>query len=169
MSEVGPQQLAMLLDEHGGALVLYARQWCSCAEDVVQDALVQLVRQERTPQRIVSWLYRVVRNGAISAARAESRRRHYEADAAARETAWFTTSEGDRLDAEVAQAALEQLPSEQRETIVARLWGGLTFDEIAELTGSSSSSAHRWYEAGLAALRQRLGVACPEKKTKLKT
>jgi RNA polymerase sigma factor (sigma-70 family) len=169
MSQVGPQQLAMLLDEHGGALVLYARQWCLCAEDVVQDALVQLVRQEPTPERIVAWLYRVVRNAAISAARAESRRRHYEADAAASESPWFTTIEGDRLDAQFAQAALEHLPVEERETIVARLWGGMTFDEIAELTGSSSSSAHRWYEAGLKALRQRLGVTCPEKKTKLQT
>ena len=169
MSDVGPQQLARLLDEHGGALVLYARQWCSSAEDVVQDALVQLVRQERTPERIVAWLYRVVRNGAISAARAEQRRRHHETDAASRETPWFTMSDGDRLDAEAAQAALAQLPLEQRETIVARLWGGLTFDEIAELTGSSSSSAHRWYEAGLVALRQRLGVECPKKKSKLAT
>jgi RNA polymerase sigma-70 factor (ECF subfamily) len=169
MSEVGPQQLARLLVEHGGALTLYARQWCSCAEDVVQEALIQLVRQEQAPDRVVPWLYRVVRNGAISAGRAENRRRRYESAAAENQSAWFTTSEGDRLDAEVAQSALERLPQEQRETIVARVWGGLTFDEIAAMTGSSSSSAHRWYETGLAALRQLLGVKCPEKKSKLKT
>jgi RNA polymerase sigma-70 factor (ECF subfamily) len=168
MSEVGPQQLARLLEEHGGALVLYARQWCSCAEDVVQEALIQLVRQKQAPQQVVPWLYHVVRNGAISAARAESRRRRYEA-AAASQASWFVPSDADRLDAEIAQSALERLPLEQRETIVARLWGGLTFDEIAALSGSSSSSAHRWYETGLAALRQALGVKCPEKKTRLKT
>src|SRR5437773_1965365 len=45
--------------------------------------------------------------------------------------------------------------------VVAHLWGGLTFEEVAQLAGCSSSTAHRWYLAGLAALRERLGVACP--------
>jgi RNA polymerase sigma-70 factor (ECF subfamily) len=169
MPVIGPQQLARILDEQGGALVLYARQWCpSGSEDVVQEAMVQLARQDPPPERIAAWLYRVVRNSAISAARAERRRRKYEA-AAAIATPWFAASHDDRLDTQAAQAALQRLSPEQRETIVARLWGGLTFDEIAEVTGSSSSSAHRWFEAGLAALRKSLGVTCPEKKTKLKS
>ena len=56
----------------------------------------------------------------------------------------------------MAGEALVQLPLEQRETIVARLWGGLSFEETAELTGKSTSSAHRLYWAGLAVLRQKL-------------
>jgi RNA polymerase sigma-70 factor (ECF subfamily) len=71
---------------------------------------------------------------------------------------------GDALDARIAAEALEALPLEQREVLVARLWGGLNFVEIGELVGCSSSAAHRRYAAGLAALRERLGVACPEKK-----
>ena len=39
--------LARFLDEHGSALVLYARQWCDAPEDVVQEAVLQLVRQRR--------------------------------------------------------------------------------------------------------------------------
>jgi RNA polymerase sigma-70 factor (ECF subfamily) len=126
---------------------------------VVQEALVQLMRQPRPPERIVPWLYRVVRNGAISASRAAGRRRRHEALAAHREESWFAAAPGQRLDAVAATRALQELPEEQRETIVARLWGGLTFEDIAELTGASSSTAHRRYEAGLAALRERLGVA----------
>ena len=38
---------------------------------------------------------------------------------------------------------------EQREVIVAQLWGGLTFEQVGELMGSSSSTAHRLYQAGL--------------------
>jgi DNA-directed RNA polymerase specialized sigma24 family protein len=53
------------------------------------------------------------------------------------------------------------LPLEQRETLVAHLWGGLTFEQIGELTGVSSSTAHRRYLAGLSALRERLRVTCP--------
>ena len=61
----------------------------------------------------------------------------------------------------MATAALQRLPIEQRETLVAHLWGGLTFEQIGELTGVSSSTAHRRYLAGLESLRERLRVSCP--------
>jgi DNA-directed RNA polymerase specialized sigma24 family protein len=77
--EHAPQWLARLLDEHGAALVLYARQWCATPEDVVQEALLQLVTQRRRPDNVLGWLYRVVRNGAISTARGQSRRAQREA------------------------------------------------------------------------------------------
>jgi hypothetical protein len=40
--------------------------------------------------------------------------------------------------------------------------GGLTFEQIAELAGSSAATVYRRYAAGLAAIRERLGVPCPE-------
>lgn len=156
MENVGPEQLGRLLDEHGAALVLYARQWCSSAEDVVQEAFIQLARQPAPPDKLLPWLYRVVRNGAISASRGARRRRRHEAEAAFPRDAWFEPAEGNRLDAVLAARWLESLPTEQREVIVARLWGGLSFQEIADLVGTSSSSAHRRYEAGLTALRERM-------------
>jgi RNA polymerase sigma-70 factor (ECF subfamily) len=165
MNPFGPEELAQLLDEHGRALTLCARQWCDTPEDVVQDALVLLVRQAVRPDNVVAWLYRVVRNGAISAMRSAGRRSRREAAVAHREEAWFQPSASDRLDAEEATRALAGLPDEQRETIIFRLWSGLSFEQIAELTGSSTSSAHRWYQKGLAALRERLGEQCPEKMT----
>jgi len=66
--------LGRLFDQHAAALVLYARQWCATPEDVVQDALLKLVAQKKPTQCAVAWLYRVVRNGAISAARSSKRR-----------------------------------------------------------------------------------------------
>ena len=162
---MGPEHLGRLVDEHAAALVLYARQWCQAPEDVVQEAFLKLVVQKTAPANPVPWLYRVVRNGAISAARSAQRRRGHEAAAAARAPPWFTPSTGHGLDGETAAAALQTLPVEQREVIVAHLWGGLTFEQIGELAGTSSSTAHRWYLAGLAALRERLGVACPQKPT----
>jgi RNA polymerase sigma-70 factor (ECF subfamily) len=53
------------------------------------------------------------------------------------------------------------LPLEQREVIVAHLWGGLTFEEIAGLCHCSTTTAHRRYVAGLTELRTRLNVSCP--------
>ncbi len=158
---MGPEQLSRLVDEHAAALVLYARQWCASAEDVVQEAFVKLAAQRKPPDKILGWLYRVVRNGALAAARADRRRRHHESVAALRMPSWFTPTEAARLDADTATEALQTLSIEHRETLVAHLWGGLTFEQIGELTGVSSSTAHRRYLAGLSALRERLGVQCP--------
>lgn len=156
MSQIGPELLAKLLDEQGPALVLYARQWCSTPEDVVQEAFIQLAGQRQMPDRLAPWLYRVVRNGAISAARGARRRRMHESVVAQRAEECFEPTPGDRLDAVEAARSLDLLPNEQRQVIVARLWGGLSFQEIGDLVGTSASSAHRWYEAGIAALRERL-------------
>jgi RNA polymerase sigma-70 factor (ECF subfamily) len=165
MAGVGPELLGHLMDEHAAALVLYARQWCSAPEDVVQEAFIKLIGQNVPPANPVPWLYRVVRNGAISAARSARRRARYESLAATQTASWFAPTEGAGLDARAAAAALGALPMEQRETIVAHLWGGLTFEQIAGLLGSSSSTVHRWYFAGLSALRERLKVQCPNKPT----
>jgi RNA polymerase sigma-70 factor (ECF subfamily) len=51
---------------------------------------------------------------------------------------------------------LSELPLDQREIIVARLWGGLTFEEVAQLMECSLPTAHRRYHAALAALRERI-------------
>jgi RNA polymerase sigma factor (sigma-70 family) len=169
MAAIRLETLTRLLDEQTAALVLYARQWCCAPEDVVQDAFLALLREPDVPENVVGWLYRVVRNGALNAARSSGRRQRHEAVAAHRDEPWLISSDGDRLDAAAAARALEELPDEQREVIVARLWGGLSFEEIARLTGSPVSTAHRWYQRGLAALRERLSGVCLEKKNGPKT
>jgi RNA polymerase sigma-70 factor (ECF subfamily) len=155
------RQLADLIDAHAAALVLFARPWCSAPEDVVQDAFCKLAARSTLPDDPVAWLYRVVRNAAIDAGKAERRRQRREATVA-RPVQWFDEAAIDGLDAAAAVAALESLPDEQREVIVGRLWGGMTLEEIATVVGCSVSSAHRRFEAGITALRERLGVSCPK-------
>src|SRR5262249_52793200 len=127
------QVLGQLIDRHAAALVLYARQWCRAPEDVVQEAFVKLAAQRRPPDSPVAWLYRVVRTGALSAARAERRRQRHECTAAAQGTSWFVPTPGAELDGETARQALEVLPAELREPVVAHLWGGLSFAEVGNL------------------------------------
>lgn len=161
MARIGPEILGRLFDEHAAPLLLFARQWCPAAEDVVQDAFVALARQDPQPDRAVAWLYRVVRNRAIAASRQSRRRRNREERAASRESdpalggSWFAATD-DRIDAEQAARLLAELDPETREVIVARLWGGLTFEEIARLLDCSLTTAHRRYQAGLARLHERL-------------
>lgn len=166
MSGISPKTLSTLLDEHGGPLVLYARQWTNTPEDIVQDALTKLIEQSPPPENPVGWLYRAVRNRAISAARSRGRRSRHETAASHRAEPWFQPNDAERLDAQTATNALGQLPIDERETLVARIWGGLSFAEIAEVTGTSASTAARRYQSGLMNLRERLAIECPQKITK---
>jgi len=159
---MGPELLGRLLDQYAAPLELYARQLCACPDDVVQEAFVELAKRRQSPDDVAAWLYRVVRNKAISASRSARRRKHYEAAAAEQRQSWFKATADNALDAESAAAALETLASEGREVVVARVWGGLTFQQIARLVGTSDSTAHRRYEAALSILRDRLGIRCPK-------
>jgi RNA polymerase sigma-70 factor (ECF subfamily) len=128
---------------------------------VVQEAFVKLAGLLTPPDNAVGWLYRVVRNAAVSAGRSARRRLRHEAAAAARRPDWFQPAYGDGLDAEAVAHAVEELPGDHREAVVAHLWGGLTFEQIGELAGVSTSTAHRRYLAALETLRKRLRVPCP--------
>jgi RNA polymerase sigma-70 factor (ECF subfamily) len=156
-----PRQFADLIADRADALVLYARQWCGNPEEVVQDAFCKLFAVRLQPDDPVAWLFRAVRNAAIDSGRAARRRTRRE-QSAARPVRWFAEPEVDGLDAAAAVTALEMLPSEQREVIIARLWGGLTLEQVALTAKCSVSTVHRRYEAGIVALRERLGVICPK-------
>lgn len=158
MSRISPELIARLFDRHAAALELFAAQWISAPADIVQEAFLQLVRQGRVPDRPAAWLYRVVRNGAISAVRRDARRHRNEQAAIGQARLRLEVDGESPIDAELAARALEALPDEKREVVIARIWGGLTFEEIGEFASISSSEAHRRYEAGLASLRKRLGV-----------
>jgi RNA polymerase sigma factor (sigma-70 family) len=153
MPRIAPEELGRLYREHAPALRLYVRQWPNGAEDLVQDAFVKLAQESPAPRQVLAWLYRVVRNGALAAGRGEARRRRREGRVSGAE-AWFAAAD-DRIDGREATRRLAELPLEQREVVVARIWGGLTFDDVARLTGCSLPTAHRRYQAGLAALREK--------------
>lgn len=156
-----PDLLGYLIDRYSAALILFARSWCHCPEDVVQEVFIRLARQQESPAHPAAWLYRSVRNAAISAGRSERRRQNHEGAVANRTPLFFIPPEDAAgLDAALASEALCKLAVEQREVIVAHLWGGLTFEQIAELTGGSAATAWRRYGAGLAALRLLMGVPC---------
>jgi RNA polymerase sigma factor (sigma-70 family) len=154
MPRIAPDELARLYREHAPALRLYVRQWPGGDEDLVQDAFIKLAQQSPAPDQVVPWLYCVVRNGALGAGRSEARRRRREVRVSGAE-AWFAAAD-DRIDGREATRLLAELPLEQREVVVARIWGGLTFDEVAQLTGCSLATAHRRYQTGMIALRERL-------------
>jgi RNA polymerase sigma-70 factor (ECF subfamily) len=158
---IDAELLGRLLDEHGAALALYASQWTEAADDCVQEALVELAQQPQPPNHLLAWLYRVVKNRALNAARGARRRRERESRAMAdRFIAAQQSTAFDRDDLLAAIEALEQLNIDERELVVMRIWGGLKYDEIGEALAISTATAHRQYERALERLRQILETPC---------
>ena len=163
--------VADMFNAHAPALVLYARQWvgAAAAEDVVQRVFARLLSDlaaaGRLPDDPRTWLFRCVRNEAVTAWRADRRRDRRERAAGAAAAGWFAPRPDDRIDARAAEAALAALPPVQREVVTLRIWSGLTLAQTAAVTGLAVSSVHYHYAAALAALRSRLESPCPNPKT----
>ncbi len=102
-----------------------------------------------------AWLFRTVRNKAFNCQRSHRRRTHYEADYS-QQRRWFVETTHSALEAQEATEALGHLPEELRETVVARIWGGLTLEQIAVLTHVSLATAQRRYVRAIEQLRLRL-------------
>lgn len=148
-----------LLERHAAALALFARQRCDAPDDAVQQAFIALAGLAHEPEAPVAWLFQAVRRAAFTLSRARARRARHEREAATQQ-AWFDPSPDDALDGAAAVVALRQLPETAREVVIARIWGGLSFHEIAQLLELPPSTTHRTYHEALAALRQHLGEPC---------
>jgi RNA polymerase sigma factor (sigma-70 family) len=146
--------IAEMFDRHARALALFARQWTPAADDCVQEALVELARQPQAPDNPPAWLYRVVRNRALNAARGARRRAIHEQ--ASLERSRPRDGKADNAQQIELEDLLETLPPEDREIVVLRIWGQLAWREIAEVTGGSTSGCQRSYVQSLAQLRQHL-------------
>lgn len=166
MGLIDPTRLSRWFDAYSKALVLYARQWLATepAEDVVQEVFVRLFSEQAEPANIKAWLFRSVRNAAISGVRSRRRRVKYERQRAADRPAWFDSRPDDLIDAAAAQSALCYLPDDQREVIVLRIWAGMTLAEASDVTGEPVSTLFSRYRAGLAALRKAMEVSCKTQK-----
>ena len=91
--------------------------------DVVQEAFLRLVRQKQQPDRPAAWLYRVVRNAAVSASRSEQRRVRHEQAAGRNNRLLFDSDPDGAFDAATASQALSELPHDEREVLIARILG----------------------------------------------
>lgn len=161
MVEWNPDIWNSLLQRHLKPLGIYAAQFSIDADDVVQEAFLELIQQPTPPENVAAWLYKVVRHKSISAIRSETRRQHREQSKSRTRVNWFEERPDDRLDAQQITQQLRELPDDQREVLVLKIWSDFTFHEIAEVTNSSSSTCHRLYQQALDELRNKAGLPCP--------
>lgn len=157
---ISATELAQIWRDKSAALALLVRSIGDWQEESVQEAFLRLAIEEPEPNDPVAWLFRVVRNQAISYRRSQRRRRDRESKVAMHRELWSrsATDIDARLDSQVAAAALMNLSDEEREIVILHLWGGLTFRQIAEVLQLSAATVHRRYQAALQALRAHLRI-----------
>ncbi len=147
-------QLAPIIEGHAATLRLWIRSRCSSPEDVVQEAFCRLAVQEPPPNNPVAWLYSVSRNLAEKQRRTDKRRHLREQAYAQRKET--PREPADRVEVQETLAAVEALPLELRDILVARVWGQLTLEETAQLCGLSTATTFRRYQTALQTLRAKL-------------
>jgi RNA polymerase sigma-70 factor, ECF subfamily len=135
--------------------VAYARGFlpdAAAAEDVVHQVFLRLLSAEVTmPDAPVAYVYRAVRNAALDARR--SRLKLVELDPRSD----IFVHRGGNQDAAIAlERALAELPEEQCEAIVMRMWSGMTLEEIASAVGVPLNTIASRYRYAMEKLREKL-------------
>jgi RNA polymerase sigma-70 factor, ECF subfamily len=133
------------------------------AEDVLQETFMALLEMPVPPAQPEHYCVRAYRNRARNHKRTLWRRLTREWEMLADAHHWFEKP-ADDAEEEALQAAtvraLEELPVEQREVIVLKIWHGLTFEEIGGLLEVSPHTAAGRYRYGLQKIKNQLkGVA----------
>lgn len=144
---------------HGPKFLLFARQQTrfeADAQDLVQEAVVECWRRQAIGAPPAAGLvFATIRRRAIDLGRSEDRRAGREA-AVAREApeGWFDAGVEDRERSQLLQKAVTSLPDIYREVLTLKVWGELTFEEIAEALAIPANTAASRYRYGLVELRK---------------
>lgn len=152
-------------------LILFARQWVPSiadAEDVVQTAFVKFWRRQPEAQpEHYPLLYSAVRSTALDLLRGDQRRARREAspdvEVLRDDQPFFDAGIEQRETASCLEEAMRRLPPEQREVLALRVWGELTFAEIADTLGESINTVASRHRYALEALRRILKSHEPER------
>ena len=140
-----------IVNEHESALLRYATRMLHnphAAQDAVQNVFIRLFQawQDgwRPSGRIKSWLYRATHNEAVDQMRKETRRRTLHEKAAIEQTqncpdGIHCPNPSDTRMAQVLEH-LDRLHPRERQVILLRLEEGLSYADIAQVTGRSEGN-----------------------------
>ena len=151
-----------LYQAKGAELLLYGRALGLShaeAEDVLQETFVALMQRELAPDNPEHYCVRAYRNRVLNYRRSLWRRltREFESQR------WFERSSDESPAEREAMRCLSDLPAEQREVIVLKIWHEYTFEEIGELLDLSPNTAAGRYRYGLQKLKTCLKGAAYER------
>ncbi len=157
-------EIERLYDAHAPALFAFLLNLTRAeadTRDLLQEVFVKLardatllagVREER------AFLIRLAHNAAIDLMRRRGTRERTKENFAAEIVSPFAPASDpdEKLFRAELSAALGELPAEQRAVVHLKLWGGLTFEEIAAALDIPPNTAASRYRYGLDKLRDQL-------------
>jgi len=159
------RRLERIYLEHRQGLFTMALAITRCpaaAEDAVQEGFARLWAAETAPRGdSVAYVFASVRNAAVD----QSRRRRPTAGVEQPEAASIydgqeadpaTAAMNGELVRRVARA-VDSLPDDQRDVVVMRIYGGLTYAQIAEALGRPLPTVAGRYRLALERLRSQMG------------
>ena len=153
--KLSPEDVRRLYEQHGPALVAYACSFLpdlARAEDAVHTVFLRLLRGDvAEPQSPAGYLYRAVKNAALNLRRDASRESADEIEGKC-----FIHKGGDLEAALTLQRVLGELPDDQREVVVMRIWSGMTLEEVSAAVGVPLNTAASRYRYALEKLREKM-------------
>ncbi|MFO0749633.1 MAG: sigma-70 family RNA polymerase sigma factor [Myxococcota bacterium] len=153
------------LAQHERALTVYATRLLGeleRARDVVQETFLRLWEADRQEvgDHVAAWLFTVCRHRALDVLKKERRmlpvpnpRPAHPPDSG--QTPFDAVLQEERQG--LALKALERLPERQRELVRLKFQAGLSYDEIARVTGLTTSNVGYLLHTALKAVRSHLG------------
>ncbi len=159
-----PESLAAFFQQYKRRAYLFALQMVGDSDDALeltQEAFLRLHKRwhRRDPsQPATALLYAVLRNLAIDLLRKRAVRREAEAEPEQQGVARFEpeTLAGRQELRAALWRAIERLPEAQREVLLLRDFHGLRYEEIARITGTTSTLVASRLRDARERLRRRL-------------
>jgi RNA polymerase sigma-70 factor (ECF subfamily) len=151
-----------LYEAKASELILYGRALGLShgeAEDVLQETFIALLKLSERPKQPEHYCVRTYRNRALNYRRSLWRRLTREWES----LRWFERTPDESAAERLAMRALAELPSEQKEAIVLKIWHKYTFEEMGALLEISPNTAAGRYRYGLQKLRNSLKGATYER------
>lgn len=161
------KDLERIHDEHVTAMYRHGLALLrdeAAVRDLLQDVFLKLAEGrvdlgEKDSER--AYLLRMVHHGAIDRMRRDTVRRNH-AEKAPAEISQASPDPDREEFRRRLESALVQLPAEQREVVVLKLWEERTFDEISQICGIPLNTAASRYRYALDKLRTLLRPAYEE-------
>jgi RNA polymerase sigma-70 factor (ECF subfamily) len=147
------------VEQYTPKFLLFARQKARTeadAQDLVQEAVLEAAQgQPNGGPPPAPLVFATIHRRAIDLARGNERRlnrEHVAAESAG--MSWFDNTVEDREMKQLVEGALKRLPEFYREVVMLKIWGNLTFAEVACVLGIPANTAASRYRYGLTEMRK---------------
>ena len=160
-----PEALEQLVKQHGPVILRLLTRYVGDlgrAEELFQETWLRVksgLKRFRGEAELGTWIYRI----ALNLARDDRRRQARQLDWRRVAIESVASSPVDRLakseELDRLQRAIDELPAPQREALVLSRLEGMTYRQMAELTGSPEGTLRSRVYWAMAALRRQLDEA----------